>query len=251
MSTNANLQMHGCGGEPTGWWSMTGYRPFADQRGFIAIVPGTKKDNRCWEVNTARGLKHGGGGDADGIANMVKYVLDKYKADPKRVFATGNSSGGMMTNVLAATYPDVFAGGASFSGVAAGCLAGSKGASPQSADPTCANGKIKKTGAAWGAQVKAMYPSYKGEYPKMQIWHGTADPLVKYPNMAEELKEWSFLHNVQFTKNVTGSPSARYTAMIYGDGSKVVGYSGQGASHLVMMNSIPQSQKTVLDFFGV
>jgi acetylxylan esterase len=229
-------------------WRSTQLQSHADQRGFIAIVPATSRDNRCWEVNTAKGLKRGAGGDADSVASTVRYALAKYKADPKKVFATGLSSGGMMTNVLAATYPDMFAAGAALSGVAAGCLAGSPGASPMSADPKCANGQVKKTGEQWGAQVRAMYPAYKGAYPRMQIWHGTADGLVKYPNLAEMLKEWSFLHGVQFAKNVSNTPQARYTKMVYGDGTKVVGYSAQGVGHTVPYG---KNLKTVLDFFGV
>jgi acetylxylan esterase len=233
-------------GQAQGMWSMSGFQPYSDQKGFIVIVPGTTKDNRCWEVNTARGLKHGGGGDADGVANMVKWTIAKYKADPKRVFATGSSSGAMMTNALAGVYPDVFAAGAAFSGVAAGCLAGSPGASPVTANPACANGQIKKTGAQWGAQVHNMFPTYKGPYPRMQIWHGTADNLVKYPNLAEMLKEWSYLHQVQFSKNVSNTPRARYTKMVYGDGTKVVGYSAQGVGHTVPMRG---NEKAVFDFF--
>jgi acetylxylan esterase len=235
-------------GSSSAIWRAAGFQTYADQKGFIAIVPSTTKDNRCWEVNTAKGLKHGGGGDADGVANMVKWTLSKYSGDPKRVFVTGSSSGGMMTNVLAATYPDVFAAGAAFSGVAAGCLAGSKGASPMSADPTCANGEIKKTGQQWGAQVRAMHPGFNGSYPRMQIWHGTADNLVKYPNMDEALKQWSYLHQVQFAKNVTGDPQAKYTKVIYGDGTKVVGYSAQGVGHVVPYSG---NQKAVLNFFGI
>jgi acetylxylan esterase len=229
-------------------WRTSTLQSYADTRGFIAVVPSTTRDNHCWEVNTAKGLRHGGGGDADSIASTLRYTLNKYKADPKKVFSTGTSSGGMMTNVIAATYPDLIAAGAAFSGVAAGCLAGSPGASPVSADPHCADGKINKSGAQWGAQVRAMYPAFKGTYPRMQIWHGTADRLVKYPNLGEALKEWSYLHGVSFAKNVSNSPQARYTKMVYGDGTKVVGYSAQGVGHTVPYRG---NQKAMLDFFGI
>ena len=48
---------------------------------------------------------------------MVKYVESHYGGDPNRVYATGHSSGGMMTNVLLGAYPDVFKAGAAFAGV--------------------------------------------------------------------------------------------------------------------------------------
>ncbi|KAK9414794.1 hypothetical protein SUNI508_10912 [Seiridium unicorne] len=83
------------------------------------------------------------------------------------MYATGSSSGCMMTNVLLAVYPDVFAAGSCYSGVAAGCFAGSSGNSPITSNRTCANGNVNKSGAEWAAQVHVMYPSYNGTYPHM------------------------------------------------------------------------------------
>jgi len=44
-----------------------------------------------------------------------------------RVYATGHSSGAMMTNVLLGDYPDVFKTGAAFAGVPFGCFATTNG----------------------------------------------------------------------------------------------------------------------------
>ena len=54
---------------------------------------------------------------------MVRYVQQRYTTDTSRVFVTGVSSGAMMTQVLLATYPDVFAAGSAFAGVPATCFA--------------------------------------------------------------------------------------------------------------------------------
>jgi acetylxylan esterase len=177
---------------------------------------------------------------------MIKYTINKYAADPKKVFVTGTSSGCMMTNVMIATYPDLISAATCYSGVAAGCLAGSPGASPGSADPTCANGQKIKSQAEWGAIVRAMYPGYNGSYPRLATWHGTADSLVKYPNLGEQLKEWSGIHGVSFSKNVTNNPQNGYTQMVYGDGTKLVGYSAQGVGHVV-----PQHEADDLKWWGL
>lgn len=177
---------------------------------------------------------------------MVKYTIQKYGADTSKIFVTGSSSGGMMTNALAATYPDLFAAGSAYSGVAAGCLAGSPGASPISADPACANGNVRKTPEQWTAQVKAMYPSWTGSYPRMQTWHGTADNLVFYPNLAEQIKEWSGVHGVAFAKNNTNTPQSSYTQMVFGDGTKLVAYSAQGVGH-----TVPVHETVDLAWFGI
>jgi poly(3-hydroxybutyrate) depolymerase len=80
--------------------------------------------SNCWDVHNPDSLTHGQGGDAGGIISMVNYTLDKYSGDRERVYVMGFSSGGMMTNVMAGSYPDVFEAGAAYSGVAFGCFQG-------------------------------------------------------------------------------------------------------------------------------
>ncbi|KAI1371240.1 carbohydrate esterase family 1 protein [Hypoxylon crocopeplum] len=227
------LALHYCGGTGPAYYQMANYDTYANSKGFIVVYPSTKKDNNCWDVASTQTLTNNGGGDSTGLVNMVKYLIEKYNADPAKVYATGSSSGCMMTNVLLAVYPDVFAAGSCYSGVAAGCLAESPGSSPQSADPLCASGDNVKTGEQWASQAKAMYPGYNGTYPRMQTLHGTADFFVHYKNLAEQLKEWSALLGVEFAKNVTDTPQSGYTQMVYGDGTKLVGYSASGVGHTV------------------
>ncbi|KAI1634542.1 PHB depolymerase family esterase [Biscogniauxia mediterranea] len=227
------LALHYCGGTGLAYYLLANYDKYADAKGFIVIYPTTHKDTNCWDVASEASLSHDGAGDSGGLVNMVKYVTEKYNADPTKVFATGSSSGCMMTNVLLAAYPDVFAAGSCYSGVAATCLQGSPGSSPISADPTCASGQNVHTGEEWAERVRAMYPEYNGTYPRMQTFHGTADTFVNYPNLAEQLKEWSALLDVEFSKNITDTPQTGYTQMIYGDGTKLVGYSALGVGHTV------------------
>lgn len=210
------------------------------------VYPTSHNDSNCWDVSFPTSLTHNGGGDSEGLANMVAYLVKTYNANPAQVYATGSSSGCMMTNVLLAVYPDVFSAGSCYSGVAAGCFAGSPGNSPSTSNRTCANGNVNKSGAQWAAQVHAMYPSYNGAYPRMQTFHGTADNLVFYANLGEQLKEWSALLNVSFSNNVTSSPQTGYTKMVYGDGTKLVGYSAQGVGH-----TVPVHTQLDMQWFGL
>jgi acetylxylan esterase len=75
-------------------------------------------------VHNTASLTHNGGGDALGIISMVNYTIDRYSADRSRVYVMGFSSGGMMTNVLAGSYPEVFEAGAAYSGTAHACFFG-------------------------------------------------------------------------------------------------------------------------------
>jgi acetylxylan esterase len=177
---------------------------------------------------------------------MVQYTLQTYHGDSSRVFAVGSSSGAMMISVLAAAYPDVFAGCAGFSGVPAACWKGAPSSTPSSSDTSCANGLKNYTPQQWGDLARSEYPGYTGQRPKIQVWEGTADTLVKYKNLADQLAQWSNVFGLTFSYNSTNNPENSYTKIVYGDGSKLVGYSAQGVGHFV-----PFHEFQVLDFFGL
>ncbi|KAI9170647.1 carbohydrate esterase family 1 protein [Paramyrothecium foliicola] len=174
---------------------------------------------------------------------QVSYAIKQYKADSSRVYIVGTSSGAMLGNVLAAIYPDVFAAAAVYSGVPAGCMAVPDGTPPNPYDE-CALGRITKTPKQWGDLVRGYYPGYTGKYPRMQIWHGTSDDIVVYHNYLEQLKEWSNVLGVSFTRNVTNSPQSGYTQTTYG--ASLVGYSARGVGHVV-----PQHPVQALAWFGL
>jgi acetylxylan esterase len=224
----------------------TEYHQIASQKGYILIYPETSRDMNCWDVATTKSLSHSGGGDSETLAKMVQYALKKWNGDPKKVFVSGFSSGGMMTSVMCATYPDIFAGGAVFSGVPHACLKGSKGSSPFSDTAPCTKGGYNKSPNQWGALVRESFPSYSGNYPVISYWHGTSDFIVSYQVFGEALKQWSDIHNVKFAKNVSNSPGRGITKMVYGDGKKLLGYSTDHGGHS------PQGYATeTLQFWGI
>jgi acetylxylan esterase len=176
---------------------------------------------------------------------MVNYTLAKYNGDAKKVYVMGSSSGAMMTNAMAGTYPEVFEAGAAYSGVAHACFAGAAGSTPFAANQTCAQG-LQHTPEQWGAFVHNSHPGYNGTRPRMMIVHGLADTLVKPQAAAEALKQWSNVLDVQWSKNVTGVPSSAYTQEIYGDGTKLQGFFGVGVGH-----TAPVNEDLMLKFFGI
>jgi acetylxylan esterase len=177
---------------------------------------------------------------------MVSYALTTYSGDSSRVFVVGSSSGAMMATILAASYPDVFAAIAGFSGAPVGCLYGSSGSDPAHADPDCLAGNQTYTTTQWGDFVRDAYSSWSGSYPKTQFWHGTSDSLIGYGNFESLLEQWGDVHSVSYSSSVSNSPASPYTKLIYGDGSKLVGYSGSGIGHPVPVHSV-----TALQWFGI
>jgi len=240
------VAMHPCGGSGTSFFSSTRLPSYADTNNFILIYPDTPNMSRCWDVQNAATLTHNGGGDAAGIISMVNYTRDKYSADPARIYIMGSSSGAMMTNALAGSYPDVFEAGAAYSGVAFACASGQGQATPMAPNQTCAQGQIRRTPKEWGDFVRNAYPGYTGRRPRMQIYHGLADTLVRPACAMQALQQWSDVLGLPWSRNATGTPSAAYTQMVYGDGTKLEGFFGQGVGH-----TAPVNEQLMLKFFGI
>ena len=157
------------------------------------IVPQTTNaasSAKCWDVGSTKSLTHDGGGDTQAVAQMVKYAITKYNANPEPGLCDGDSSGGMMTQALLAVYPDVFKGGASFAGVPAGCWSAGWSAASNWGG-TCAGGNDIKTAQQWGDLARGMYPGYTGHRPRVQLFHGDADSIISYKNFGEAIKQWT------------------------------------------------------------
>lgn len=167
------LAIHYCTGTANAYFSSTLYAQYADTYGYIVIYPNSPSPGGCWDVSSTGSLTHNGGGDSQTIINMVSYAVENYGGDASRVFATGSSSGAMMTNVLAGAYPDVIKAGSVYSGVPDGCfyVAGTvPGQQTPGWNSQCADGQSIETAAQWGALAKSYYPGYTGSYPKMLMY---------------------------------------------------------------------------------
>jgi poly(hydroxyalkanoate) depolymerase family esterase len=238
---------HYCTGTGPAFYSGTEFARMADRYGFIVIYPSATRSGQCFDVSSPQALRHDGGSDPVGIVSMVRYVLQRHNGDANRVYATGMSSGAMMTNVLLGAYPDVFKAGAAFAGVPFGCFATTDGSGWNS---TCAQGNLINTPQQWGDLVRAAYPGYSGPRPKMQLWHGTADDTLRYPNFTEEIKQWTNVAGISQTPTTTDSPQASWTRTRYniGGAAQVEAISIQGGPHNIMANGMAQH---VMDFFGL
>lgn len=226
--------------------SMTEYPAHADEHGFIVVYPSSPDDTGCWDVASEESLTRDGGGDSTGVANMVEFVISEYGADPAKIFVTGSSSGCMMTNVMVSTYPDLFAAATCYSGVPAGCLAGSPGSSPITADPECAAGDINKSGEEWAEIVQNMNPGYEGPRPKFATLHGTTDRIVSHKNLEEQIKQWSAVFGVNQTSENPDTPERKYTQLVFGDGTQFVAYTAEGVGH-----TVPVHEDLDLEWFGI
>jgi acetylxylan esterase len=244
------VAVHYCTGSGPAFYSGSGHEfaTLADQYGYIVIFPSATRSGACFDVSSPGALRHDGNSDPVGIVSMVRYVQQRYATDPARVFVTGASSGAMMTNVLLGDYPDVFAAGAAFAGVPFACFATTDGSSWNSA---CANGQVTKTAQQWGDLARGAYPGYTGPRPRMQLWHGTNDDTLRYPNFGEEIKQWTNVLGVSQTPASTDSPQSGWTHTKYGNTSAmppVEAYSLSGVGHSLPMSGMAAQ---AIRFFGL
>ncbi|UWE10545.1 extracellular catalytic domain type 1 short-chain-length polyhydroxyalkanoate depolymerase [Actinacidiphila bryophytorum] len=225
------LALHGCQGSGPYLYSSTDFGKLADQYGFIVIYPSTNPGGSCWDVSSDQALKRGGGSDPVGLMSMVTYTEQHYGGNPGAVYVTGESSGGMMTNVMLADYPDVFKAGAAYMGVPDHCF---YTGTVRGWNGPCAGGQVSMTPQAWGDLVRNADPGYSGPRPRVQLWHGTADTTLNYNNLAEETKQWTNVLGVSQTPSSSDSPVANWNRSRYDNSSgstQVETYSIVGAGH--------------------
>src|SRR5262245_18070236 len=225
------VAVHYCTGSGPAFFSGTEFARLADQWGFIVIYPSATRSGSCFDVSTASALTHNGNSDPVGIVSMVRWVVANRNGDVNRVYVTGASSGGMMTNVLLGDYPDVFKAGAAFMGVPFFCF---RTDDPSMWNNACANGQVTHTPADWGNFVRNAFPGFTGARPRMQLFHGTADTTLAFPNFNEEIKQWTNVLGVSQTPSFTDTPQSGWTRTRYGNTgamAPVEAISVQGVGH--------------------
>ncbi|MFI0397064.1 extracellular catalytic domain type 1 short-chain-length polyhydroxyalkanoate depolymerase [Paracoccus jiaweipingae] len=170
----------------------SGWSELADERRFALLFPGQRQSNNIlgsfnWFES---GDIHRGKGEALSIRHMIKQVVDDHLVDPARVFITGMSSGGAMTSVMLATYPEVFAGGAIIAGLAYG-----------SADSLMqAIVRMKGYGSPSDRKLNALVrdaSKFAGPWPTISVWHGALDRTVDSSNADAIVRQWQKIHNVE------------------------------------------------------
>ncbi|OLN81069.1 putative acetylxylan esterase A 3 [Colletotrichum chlorophyti] len=238
------VAIHYCTGTAQAYYNGSPYKTLADQKGFIVVYPESPYEGRCWDVSSRATLTHDGGANSNSIANMAKYALNKYNGDKTKVFVTGSSSGAMMTNVMAATYPELFAAAIVYNGVPAGCF---YTGSVNGWNSTCAHGNVVASPAYWAQQVFNAYPGYKGARPRMQIYHGSTDTTLYPANYQETIKQWSgvFGYNPDKpTKSSPNTPQSNYRTDVFGD--HLTGVWAAGVGHTVPIRGADD-----MKFFGL
>jgi poly(hydroxyalkanoate) depolymerase family esterase len=242
------VAIHYCTGSGPTFFNNTEFRTLADQYGFIVIYPSATRSGQCFDVSSQAALRRNGGSDPVGIMSMVTYTRQAYGADPNRTYVTGASSGAMMTNVLIGNYPDVFKAGAAFMGVPHSCFATTDGSMWNS---QCANGQRIMSAQQWGDLARAAFPGYSGARPRMQLFHGTNDTTLRYPNFGEEIKQWTNVLGLSQTPNSTDTPQSGWTRTRYGGTGTMAPVEGISVANGGHNLPLTGQARMAIQFFGL
>jgi poly(hydroxyalkanoate) depolymerase family esterase len=128
-------------------------------------------------------------GEVCSIRQMIARMVGDVGIDPRRIFVTGLSAGGAMTTAMLATYPEVFAGGAVIAGlpfgVATNMREALRGMFQSRVRPAAELGDLVRRAS-----------NHKGRWPKLSVWHGSADRTVNPANANEIIKQWLDVHGL-------------------------------------------------------
>jgi poly(hydroxyalkanoate) depolymerase family esterase len=192
--------LHGCGQTAAGYDLGAGWSTLAKRYGFALLMPEQQPSNNaqtCFNwfnpEDTARDS-----GEACSIRQMIARMVDDHKIDQHRIFVTGISAGGAMTSVMLATYPEVFAGGAVIAGLPFGVASNVREA---------LNGMFQSPSRPAGelGDLVRNASQHKGPWPKISVWHGSADRTVNPANANEIVKQWLDVHHLPPTPMSEGT----------------------------------------------
>jgi feruloyl esterase len=183
--------LHGCTQTAAVYDFGAGWSTLADRYGFVLLLPQqepTNNPNKCFNWFLSRHIERDKG-EALSIRQMVDTMVRDHGIDPGRIYATGLSAGGAMTAVLLAAYPEMFAGGAVIAG-----LPYRTATNMNEAFESMFNARPRPA-REWGDFVRAA-SRHHGPWPRISVWHGDADPLVKRENADQLCIQWANVHGL-------------------------------------------------------
>ncbi len=256
--------LHGSTQSAESYDTGSGWSTLADECGIALLFPGQKKANNL--IGSFNWFQTGdsqrGGGEPLSIRQMITRVVDDHAIDPSQVFITGMSSGGAMTSVMLATYPDVFAGGAIIAGLPY-----------RSADNMMeAIIRMNGYGSPSDSQLDALVrgaSKFSGPWPTISVWHGDSDTTVDNSNAGSIVRQWQKIHKVEGpptrVEMVDGVPrevwcnpdgqvvSEQYIISEMGHGTPISaeGDEGLGQAGEYMLEVGISSTRHIADFWGL
>ncbi len=184
--------LHGCTQTASAYDHGSGWSRLADDYGFAVLFPQQTRSNNantCFNWFVPGDIRRDQG-EAFSIRQMIETVTSRYDIDRSRIFITGLSAGGAMANVMLATHPELFAGGA----IIAGLPYGTATTVPEAFDRMRGHGLPGPDGLQ--TLLRSASP-HTGPWPTISVWQGTKDHTVVPANAFAIIEQWRGVHGAE------------------------------------------------------
>lgn len=183
------LMLHGCMQKTEDLAAASGMNELADKNNFLVVYPqqtAAANPLSCWNWFEPKHQARDSG-EAALIAAVVQQVRASYSINAKRVYVVGISAGGAMAVLMAASYPEVFAGLGVIAGeeykagtsVEAGLASMKSGGPDPDQQGLLAYQAMQKTGFAAGTRMPVI------------AFHGAKDPYLNPLNTEQVIAQWA------------------------------------------------------------
>ncbi|WP_170991479.1 MULTISPECIES: PHB depolymerase family esterase [Bradyrhizobium] len=183
--------LHGCGQTAASYDLGAGWSALAAHYGFALLMPeqqAANNGNTCFNWFNPQDIARGQG-EAASIRQMIAHLVGTHEIDPRRIYVTGLSAGGAMASVMLATYPDVLAAGAIIAGLPFGVATDLR-----EALHAMMHGSALSAPELGGLVRNAS--THGGAWPKISVWHGSADRTVHPGNADAIVRQWLDVHGL-------------------------------------------------------
>lgn len=190
--------LHGCTQTASAYDRHSGWSELADECGFALLYPEQQRGNNpnlCFNWFQPQDTQRQSG-EALSIRQMIEAMVAKHGIDRGRIFITGLSAGGAMTASMLAAYPDVFAGGAIIAGLAHGVAQ----TVPEAFDRMRGHGLPSQGDLQRKLNAAS---NHDGKWPRISIWHGSADQTVAFANAENIVGQWRHVHRLEGRPTLT------------------------------------------------
>ncbi|HEV3010704.1 MAG TPA: PHB depolymerase family esterase [Burkholderiales bacterium] len=199
--------IHGCDQDPEAFAAGTRIARYADERGFVVMLPRQSRianSGRCWNWFDRR--TGAGNGEAAIVAAQTAEVIEKFRIDPRRVYAAGLSSGGALAATLALRMPRLFAAAAFHSAVPCGAATDA-----HDAGRVMASGPFNDKSDALAREARAAAGA-KARMPVLVI-QGSADDAVAPVNAVFLVRQFLLFNGLEELPLGAALPPAQMRAV--------------------------------------
>ncbi|MFC4024413.1 PHB depolymerase family esterase [Oceanobacillus longus] len=187
------VMLHGCTQDASQFAAGTKMNALAEEEGFLVLYPEQSSGanaSKCWNwFETSHQSR--GTGEPSVIAGMVQLVKSDYSIEEDQVFVAGLSSGGAMSVIMGATYPDIFSGvgvGAGLEYKAATNMIDAFPAMSSGGPNPLQQGRLAYQ--AMGSQADVL---------PVIVVHGTSDYTVNRVNGDQVISQWALTNDLAAT----------------------------------------------------